>query len=79
MTNNNLRSSVFDNPWGPGTCALSLASGERVWLQHRDYVLIPPGEDFAIVAFQGRGFRVLSIDQIVSVDFEKPRIPKGQG
>lgn len=75
MKQKDLRSSLFDNPWPSGTVSLTLSSGEHLPVVHRDYVLVPPDEDFAIVVTPGRGFRVLDLDQIVSVDFTR-KIPK---
>jgi hypothetical protein len=72
MTNVNIRSTLFDNEW-KGECKLTLCSGEVVPVPHRDFVFVPPDDDFAIVVKvpQRTGFRVLGLDQIASVEFTK--------
>ncbi len=78
MRNDEIHATLFGQRWQ--RCPLYLDSGERIVVNHPDYLFMPPARNWVLwVKPDGTGFRVIPSKPIASIELDIASSPASAG
>jgi hypothetical protein len=70
MTNDEIHSAIFKQRWRK--CTLSLVDGEKVTVDHPDYLFMPPERNWVLWVWpKGKGMKFIPTEHIAAIDLER--------
>ncbi len=78
MTNDEIHSALFSQPWR--RCTVRLVNGDIITTDHPDYFLMPPARNWALwVKPEGKGLQFVPTIHIAAIDLEPEAVSAAQG